>query len=95
MGLSLTLLQDILSGDEIISDTYKLIDIDDAVYEVDARKVTKGGETFDIGANPSTEEAEEGLDDSTEQVIDIVDSFRLNNFGFADKKDFMTHFKGQ
>jgi len=94
--------KDIVSGDEIISDTYKLIEKDDVVYEVDCRKVTKGSENFDIGANPSAEEAEEGLDESTTQVIDVVDSFRLTFLGdeqtgtraFKSKKEFMGQFKG-
>ena len=31
----------------------------------------------DIGANPSAEEAEEGVDASSRKVVDVVDSFRL------------------
>ena len=85
-----------MTGDEIISDTYNLKDIDDVVYEVDCRKVTKGAENIDIGANPSAEEAEEALDEGTEQVIDVVDGFRLNSMSgaFASKKDFQGQFKG-
>ena len=90
-----------MTGDEIISDTYNLIEKDDVVYEVNCRKVTKGGENFDIGANPSAEEAEEANDEGTKQVIDVVDSFRYNFLGdedsgtraFATKKDFMSQFK--
>ena len=93
--------QDIVSGDEIISDTYNLKDIDDVVYEVDCRKVTKGQDNVDIGANPSAEEAEEQLEEGTKQVIDVVDGFRLNFYGdeasqdraFKTKKDFMDQFK--
>ena len=95
-------MQDIVTGDEIISDTYNLIEKDNVVYEVNCRKVTKGGESFDIGANPSAEEAEEGLDNTTKQVIDVVDAFRYNFLGdeesgsraFGSKKDFMGQFKG-
>lgn len=77
-------------------------DIDDVVYEVDCRKVTKGGEQFDVGGNPSAEEAEDALDEGTKQVIDVVDGFRLQFLGdeesgtraFATKKDFQGQFKG-
>lgn len=31
-----------MTGDEIISDTFDLKEIDDAVYEVDCKKVTRG-----------------------------------------------------
>lgn len=72
------------------------------VYEVDCKKVTKGGESFDVGGNPSAEEAEEALDEGTEQVIDVVDGFRLNFLGdkdsgaraFTTKKAFQGQFKG-
>jgi hypothetical protein len=85
-----------VTGDEIISDTYDLKDVDDVVYEVDCKKVTKGSEQFDIGANPSAEEQEEALDETTEQVIDVVDAFRLNKMegAFATKKAFQGQFKG-
>ncbi len=39
--------------------------------------VTVGSVDVDIGANPSAEEAEEGVDDSARKVVDIIDSFRL------------------
>lgn len=34
--------QDIVSGDEIISDTWELKEVDDAVYEIDCKRITKG-----------------------------------------------------
>lgn len=75
-----------VTGDEIISDSYPLKDVDDVVYEVDCKKVTRGGVNVDIGANASAEEAEEQLEEGQEQVIDVVDSFRLNSIPFGDKK---------
>ena len=93
----LTVRQDIVTGDEVISDTYELIDKEDTVYEVDCKKITKGGESFDIGANPSAEEADEGLEDSKEQVIDVVHSFRLSALegAFPTKKDYASAFKSK
>ena len=66
------------------------------VYEVDCKKITKGADNIDIGANPSAEEQEEALDETTEQVIDIVDAFRLNAMSgaFGTKKDFQGQLKG-
>lgn len=49
-------------------------------------------EQLDIGANPSAEEADEGTDDATQTVIDVVHSFRLNETSF-DKKSYVTHLK--
>ncbi|MCJ1359714.1 MAG: hypothetical protein MMC33_009716 [Icmadophila ericetorum] len=93
--------KDIVSGDEIISDTWEMKEIDDVVYEIDCKKVTKGGVDVDIGANPSAEEADEGLDEDKKQVIDVVDAFRLNFLGdeasgtrlFGDKKAYFGQLK--
>jgi hypothetical protein len=39
-------LQDILTDDEIISDSYDLKLIDGVAYEADCKKISVGGETF-------------------------------------------------
>lgn len=57
----------------------------------------------DTGANPSAEEADEGLEEGSKQVIDIVNAFRLNFLGdeasgtraFGTKKDFQGQLKGR
>ncbi|KAL8870256.1 MAG: hypothetical protein Q9174_003660 [Haloplaca sp. 1 TL-2023] len=93
--------KDIVTGDEIISDTYNLIEKEDAVYEVDCKKVTIGADNIDIGANPSAEEADEGLDEGSKQVIDVVHGFRLNFLGdeasgtraFGTLKDYQSQLK--
>ncbi|EUC37738.1 hypothetical protein COCCADRAFT_22713 [Bipolaris zeicola 26-R-13] len=85
--------KDIITGDEIISDSYNLKEIDGVAYEADCSKITVGGETFDTGANASAEEQEEGADDTAETKIDVVYSFRLNETGF-DKKGYLTYLKG-
>ncbi|KAJ4346165.1 hypothetical protein N0V95_005629 [Ascochyta clinopodiicola] len=85
--------KDILTDDEIISDSYDIKEVDGVVYEADCKKITVGGETFDTGANASAEEAEEGADDQLETRIDVVYSFRLNETGF-DKKGYLTYLKG-
>ncbi|MCJ1408323.1 hypothetical protein MMC19_002398 [Ptychographa xylographoides] len=93
--------KDIVSGDEIISDTWNLKEKDDAVYEIDCKKITKKQDNVDIGANPSAEEAEEALEEGSSQVIDIIDAFRLNFLGdeasgtrlFGTKKDYMGQLK--
>lgn len=85
--------QDIVTGDELLSDSYDIKEIDGAVYEADCKKITVGGENIDIGANPSAEGGdEEGAEDGTQQVIDVVYSFRLQESGF-DKKSYLGHLK--
>ncbi|KAF2026768.1 translationally controlled tumor-associated [Setomelanomma holmii] len=85
--------KDIITDDEIISDSYDIKEIDGVAYEADCRKITVGGESFDTGANASAEEQEEGAEDNAEQVIDVVHSFRLNATQF-DKKSYLTYLKG-
>ncbi|KAJ1308918.1 hypothetical protein OPQ81_004603 [Rhizoctonia solani] len=87
------LYKDIITGDEIVSDAYKIQLVDDIVYEVDcAMIVVKEGEV-DIGANPSAEEADETLEDGAKQVNNVVHSFRLQPTTF-DKKSYLTYLKG-
>jgi hypothetical protein len=86
--------QDILTDDEIVSDAYPMKVIDDAVFEVDCKMITvKQGADVDIGANASTEEAEETVEDGMMTVNDVVYSFRLQSTVF-DKKSYLTHLKG-
>ncbi|THV48804.1 hypothetical protein BGAL_0227g00150 [Botrytis galanthina] len=68
--------KDVITGDEIISDSYDLKEVDGIVYEVDCSMITIGAVTVDTGANASAEEAEEGTEDADQKVNNIVNSFR-------------------
>ena len=89
--------QDITTGDEMVSDTFKIIDAGDGLWEVDCRMITKGAENFVLeGANPSAEgeDAEEGGDSDAVRVLDIEDQFRLNKIeGKPSKKAFQGEIK--
>jgi hypothetical protein len=88
------LFQDIISGDEMFSDAYKYKVIDDIAYEVDCQMVTiKQGADVDIGANPSTEDQEEGVDDNAVTVNNVAHTFRLQQTSY-DKKSYLSHLKG-
>ncbi|KAH0560010.1 hypothetical protein GP486_003472 [Trichoglossum hirsutum] len=84
--------KDLITDDEVMSDSFEMKLVDDIVYEVNGRMITKGAENVDIGANPSAEEQEETLDEAAVQVIDIVDTFRLTSTPF-DKKAYLSHLK--
>lgn len=86
--------KDIITGDELLSDSYPYKDIDGVLLEVPAKLITKGGNVeCNIGANPSQEEQEEALDDGqTERVLDVVDAHKLVPTGI-DKKGYMGHLK--
>ena len=51
--LTVRQLQDIVSGDEIISDTWNLKEKDDAVYEIDCKKITKKQDNVGEWADPA------------------------------------------
>ncbi|KAF9772123.1 hypothetical protein IL306_010181 [Fusarium sp. DS 682] len=85
--------KDLLTGDEMISDSYPIKEVGGAVYEVDCSLVKEGNVTVDIGANASAEEAEEALDDTQATVNNVVYSFRLQSTTF-DKRTFVIYLKG-
>ncbi|KAF2259343.1 microtubule/calcium-binding protein [Lojkania enalia] len=84
--------KDMITDDEIISDSYNLKEIDGVVYEADCKKITIGADNIDIGANPSAEEGGDDVDDTAQTVIDVVHSFRLSETSF-DKKSYLSHLK--
>ncbi|KAJ3681378.1 hypothetical protein LUZ60_015867 [Juncus effusus] len=88
--------QDLLTGDELLSDSFPYKEIENGVlWEVEGKWVVQGAVDVDIGANPSAEGADEGegVDDAAVKVVDIVDTFRLQEQPPFDKKTFLTHMK--
>lgn len=87
--------KDIFTGDEMFCDSYKMKLVDNVVYEVYGKHVTrKQGELRLEGANPSAEEADEGTDEAVESGVDIVLNQRLQEcFAFGDKKAFTGYLK--
>ncbi|KVI04724.1 Mss4-like protein, partial [Cynara cardunculus var. scolymus] len=57
--------------------------------------VVQGAVDVNIGANPSAEGGDEdkGVDDQAVKVVDIVDTFRLQEQPPFDKKQFVTYIK--
>ncbi|XP_078446625.1 translationally-controlled tumor protein homolog [Wolffia australiana] len=86
---------DILSGDELLSDSFPYTEIENGMlWEVEGKWVVKGAVDIDIGANPSAEGGEdEGVDDQAVKVVDIVDTFRLQEQPPFDKKQFVAFIK--
>ncbi|KAK0602836.1 hypothetical protein LWI29_037446 [Acer saccharum] len=89
--------QDLLSGDELLSDSFPYKEIENGIlWEVEGKWVVQGAVSVDIGANPSAEgggDEDEGVDDQTVKVVDIVDTFRLQEQPPFDKKQFVTFVK--
>ncbi|KAK3296151.1 translationally-controlled tumor protein [Chaetomium fimeti] len=85
--------KDVITDDEIISDSYDMKEVDGVAYEVDCAMITEGAVNVDTGANASAEEADEALDDAEVKVNNVVNSFRLQSTSF-DKKSYLTYLKG-
>ncbi|KAG0741373.1 hypothetical protein G6F57_004925 [Rhizopus arrhizus] len=84
---------DVISGDEMLSDAFPIKEIDNIAYEVDCKMITLEEGDIDIGANPSAEGGDEGVESSAQTVNNVVHSFRLVETQF-DKKSYMTYIKG-
>ncbi|XP_059437617.1 translationally-controlled tumor protein homolog [Corylus avellana] len=88
--------QDLLTGDELLSDSFPYKEIENGIlWEVEGKWVVQGAVDVNIGANPSAEggDEDEGVDDQTVKVVDIVDTFRLQEQPTFDKKQFVTYMK--
>jgi hypothetical protein len=89
---------DLISGDELLSDSFPYTEVHNGVlWEVEGKWVVKGALDVDalIGANASAEGGgeDESVDDAAVKVVDIVDTFRLQEQPTFDKKGFMGYMK--
>ncbi|RCI10767.1 hypothetical protein L249_5343 [Ophiocordyceps polyrhachis-furcata BCC 54312] len=88
--------KDLLTEDEIISDSYNLKEVDGIVYEADCAMITE--EAVNVGTSPCADHPphtganasaeggdDEGVEDQAVKVNNIVHSFRLQSTSF-DKK---------
>merc|ERR1712227_997614 len=92
MGKSLIMkiYKDVFSGDELFSDTYPIKVVDDCLYEVTGKHITRTEGDIQLeGANASAEGADgdEGADASSVSGVDIILNHRLTETGFGSKKD--------
>ncbi|KAL5710929.1 hypothetical protein ACHQM5_021435 [Ranunculus cassubicifolius] len=88
--------KDLLTGDELLSDSFPYKELyNGALWEVESRWVVQGAVNVNIGANPSEQggEDDEGVDDQAVKVVDIVNSFRLQEQPAFEKKQFFTFMK--
>ncbi|XP_065056527.1 translationally-controlled tumor protein homolog [Rhopilema esculentum] len=70
--------KDLFSEDELFTDTFKYKLVDDIYYHIEGKFIQQS-ETgdYDIGANPSAEEADEGTEASVTTGIDVALANRL------------------
>lgn len=82
-------------GDEMFSDTYRIKLVDEVIYEVTGKLISRAlGDVQLDGANPSAEEADEGTESATESGVDVVLNHRLTEtYAFGDKKSYTLYLK--
>jgi len=80
--------KDIFTGDEMFSDASPFKEVDDFVYEVQGKFINKGGENYGIESDPS-----DGVDDTVERVINVVEAHKLVKAEGVDKKFFLGYIK--
>jgi len=87
--------KDIITGDEMFSDTYKMKLVDEVIYEVYGKLISRTEGDIKIeGFNPSAEEADEGTEATTQTGVDVVLNQQLEEcFAFNDKKSFTLYLK--
>lgn len=85
--------KDLLTGDEMFTDSSKVKLVDGAIYEVECRHISrKLGDVQLEGSNPSAEELDEGTDETTESGLDLVLNQRLVETSFS-KSDYKNYLK--
>jgi len=93
LSIKMRVFKDIISNDEMFTDTYKYKLVDDVVYEVTGKYETrKEGEVVLAGSNASAEEADEGTDEGSVSGVNIVLDNRLVETNF-DKKGYTQYLK--
>merc|ERR1711934_1326421 len=87
--------KDVFSGDELFSDTYPIKLVEDCIYEVTGKHVSrKAGSDFVLeGSNASAEEADEGTEEAMESGVDLILNHRLVETGFGKKADYKDYMK--
>lgn len=86
--------KDIITGDEMFTDSNPVNLVDDCLYEVTCTHISrKQGDVVLDGANPSAEEEDVGgCDETTESGLDLVLNQKLQSTSF-NKADYKTYLK--
>ncbi|OQR67526.1 histamine release factor-like [Tropilaelaps mercedesae] len=85
--------RDSVSGDEMFTDTVKVNVVENSVYEVTCKYVTRReGEIVLAGSNPAEGEADEGTEEHVESGLDVVLNQRLQETSF-DKAGYKLYLK--
>ncbi len=104
--LIMRVLSDIISNDEMLSDSYKLVySYEDTIVEVKTQYIVKKSDD-DCGISENKDENEESkepsatsapkdakVEDTSEKVLDVLEGFKLKEMPFSDKKQYTSYMK--
>ncbi|XP_029935990.1 translationally-controlled tumor protein homolog [Myripristis murdjan] len=86
----------ILTGDEMFSDVYKVVESENGIiYEVEGKMTSRKSDDIDesvFGGNASAEEAVESVESTTVSGVDIILNHKLQQTGFT-KESYKTYIK--
>jgi len=82
--------KDVISGDEVISDAFPMVQIDDIVYEVKTKNIIKSSDEDFV---PNNDEEGGPLPSDAVTVNNVVDAHNLQPTQF-NKKAYVTYIKG-
>jgi len=86
---------DVFSGDELFSDTYPIKLVNEVMWEIEGKHITRTQDDIELeGSNASAEEFAEGTESSSESGVDVILNHRLMETGFGSKKDYLSYLKG-
>merc|ERR1712109_398184 len=86
-NLKMKIYKDVFSGDELFSDTYPMKLVDNCMYEVYGKHITRTDDDIQLeGSNASAEEADEGTESNSVSGVDLVLNHRLVETGLAARR---------
>merc|ERR1712113_650911 len=93
-NITMKIYEDVFSNDEMFSDTYPIKLVNDCMWEVTGKHISRTQDDIQLaGANASAEEADEGTDAASESGVDVILNHRLVETGFGSKKDYTVYLK--
>ncbi len=96
--------RDLISGDEVLSDAYKLLPVVDAEGNVveglmmcESKNIQKGGDDVDVGCGNAFgsggDEGGEGVDNTVQTVNNVIDGFQYTETQIGTANDFKAWIK--
>lgn len=81
--------------DELFSDAYDIIKVNEFIWEVNGKivQIKDGVDNALIGANPSAEEGDLDVDDTVQNVINVVHASGLEEIPFSSVGDYKSSLK--